>query len=319
MLYFLCNIAAHLIFYTYTMSNPYFIQPQHQFSGHSSAVYALAAHSPDHFFSADGNGWLVRWHTQQPTVGTAFARLPNSIFALQYLPWAQLLAVGTIQGVFYWVDTVRLCLIEPPLQLPASIFALHPYQHLLLAGTADGVLHTLDSHSQQVLFSQRISTHSLRHICTMPQQPHIAAIASSDTCLHIVDVQQGRLLHRLQAHNSSVFSACFSPDGRWLISGSRDASLCIWDTQHWQLSHRIPAHLSTINSICHHPTKAYFATASRDKTIKIWDSQRFELRQVIAPEKTPQQAHNHSVNCLLALPNQLLSGSDDQQIRSWQW
>lgn len=39
-------------------------------------------------------------------------------------------------------------------------------------------------------------------------------------------------------HYAEVFSIAFSPNGKYLASGSKDKSVCIWSTQHGNLVHR---------------------------------------------------------------------------------
>src|SRR5690606_5922586 len=105
-----------------------------------------------------------------------------------------------------------------------------------------------------------------------------------------------------EAHGNSVFSLCLSPDGKYLLSGSRDAHLKVWDAENkFYLLHTIPAHLFTVNHIAFHPDGKLFASAGRDKHIKIWDAQSFQLLKVIDKEKF--QGHVNSVNRLLWLKN----------------
>lgn len=298
------------------------ISQQHQLTGHKSAIYALANHHlPQHFFSADGNGWLVQWNLAQPNVGVALAQVPSNVFALQYLPNQHLLAAGSMQGILYFVDTLNKIVVPPTLQLPKSIFELQTHQHFLLIGGGDGVLSAIDLHTLQLVKTLKISDKSIRQIAFHPQKSHIAALACSDGCVYIVDLETWKKNQTLTKHQSSVFSLCFSPDGHYLLSGSRDAYLCIWDAQNgFDLLHAIPAHLYTINAINYSPNGQFIVTAGRDKAIKIWNAHNFELLQVIDPTKKHLALHSHSINRLLWLPNSnsLVSGGDDKQLLVWE-
>ena len=115
----------------------------------------------------------------------------------------------------------------------------------------------------------------------------------------------------------AVFSLQYSPQGDFLVSGSRDAQVKIWDTNTFELIQNVPAHLFAVNHIAFHPTEPYFATASMDKSIKIWGSDDFKLYKVISREKG-FATHHLSINKLVwSGPNHLLSTSDDKRIIVW--
>ncbi|MCS5644360.1 MAG: hypothetical protein NZ807_14030 [Dehalococcoidia bacterium] len=40
--------------------------------------------------------------------------------------------------------------------------------------------------------------------------------------------QSGTELKTLEGHLGPVYSVAFSPDGKWIVSGSRDETLTIW-------------------------------------------------------------------------------------------
>lgn len=57
------------------------IKPYRQLSGHNASIFALArAKEPDTFYSADGNGWVVKWDLRQEDFGQAIAQVPLMFF-----------------------------------------------------------------------------------------------------------------------------------------------------------------------------------------------------------------------------------------------
>ncbi|MBN1563974.1 MAG: TIR domain-containing protein, partial [Anaerolineae bacterium] len=92
----------------------------------------------------------------------------------------------------------------------------------------------------------------------------------------------------LSGHTSVVTSVAWSPDSRYIITGSRDATAKIWDTSTGTEIDTIYGHgAEWINDVAWSPDGAYVATASNDETSKIW---RVADRLTPAAD-TPNQAY----------------------------
>lgn len=55
--------------------------------------------------------------------------------------------------------------------------------------------------------------------------------ASFDSTVRLWDVERGICIHTLTKHQEPVYSVAFSPDGKYLASGSFDKCVHIWNTQ----------------------------------------------------------------------------------------
>lgn len=58
-----------------------------------------------------------------------------------------------------------------------------------------------------------------------------ACSASFDSTVRLWDVERGVCTHTLTKHQEPVYSVAFSPDGKYLASGSFDKCVHIWNTQ----------------------------------------------------------------------------------------
>lgn len=286
-------------------------------SGHKDAIYTLAnATDGKHFFSAGGDGMVVRWNLNDPENGELIAKVPASIYALHYLEPGILLVGQNFEGL-HAID-VALKKELRSVKLTASyIFDIKVYNNRIYVATGDGTLIMLELESFKILASVKLADKSARTIAVHPGNGNIA-VGYSDNFIRVLDGNSLQLVTETEAHTNSVFTLAFTPDGKYLLSGSRDAHLKIWDVgQQYKLHQSIVAHLYTINDIAIHPEKMLFATCSMDKSIKIWDAEHFRLLKVI--DKARHAGHGTSINKVVWPDSSttLVSCSDDRTIGVW--
>lgn len=73
--------------------------------------------------------------------------------------------------------------------------------------------------------------------------------------------------HRLQ---DLALCVCWSPDARWVMSGSKDMGVQIWDPKSGQAQVAIAAHRNSVLSISSSPDGRLFATGGGDSSVRIW-------------------------------------------------
>jgi WD40 repeat protein len=67
-----------------------------------------------------------------------------------------------------------------------------------------------------------------------------------------------------------VRSAAWSPDGRFLASGSEDGAVRIWDAETGALLRTLAGHTDWVLSAAWSPDGRFLASASSDGTVRIW-------------------------------------------------
>ncbi len=66
----------------------------------------------------------------------------------------------------------------------------------------------------------------------------------------------------LQGHNLSVNSVAFSPDGKYLASGSSDNTVKLWSIESHKEVTTLQGHDSTVLSVAFSPDGKYLASGS---------------------------------------------------------
>ena len=288
-------------------------------AGHKDCIYTLEK-SPDefYFFSAGGDGLIVRWDINNPEIGDLIVKIPNSVYAIHCLPARNQLLVGQNFEGLHLIDLSSKKEIQSVKITASYIFDIQSWETAIFVACGDGLLTVLDLETLAVRKHIKASDKSARSIAINPQNGEFA-VAYSDHFIRVFDLQSLNLKYTLAGHQNSVFSLTYSPDGNTLISGSRDAKLKFWDVNsQYQLKENIVAHLYAINHITFSPSGDYFATCSMDKSIKLWDYKNLRLLKVI--DRARHAGHGTSVNKLFWSTHQgrLVSGSDDRTLSVWE-
>ncbi len=76
----------------------------------------------------------------------------------------------------------------------------------------------------------------------------------------------------LVGHSAAVSSACFSPDGQRIVSGSDDKTVRIWDARAGEEVRSLKGHADRVSSVSFSPDGKRVASVSADRTVKIWDA-----------------------------------------------
>jgi WD40 repeat protein/class 3 adenylate cyclase len=97
----------------------------------------------------------------------------------------------------------------------------------------------------------------------------------------VFDVATGEFAFDLRGHSYSVNSVSWSPDGRWIATGSGDASARIWDGETGKLESELVGHTGTLVTVDWAPDSRRLVTAGSDGTAKVWAVSKVEGRELL--------------------------------------
>ncbi|KAJ1915283.1 general transcription repressor [Mycoemilia scoparia] len=91
------------------------------------------------------------------------------------------------------------------------------------------------------------------------------------------DVASGQCITTLCDDNQSkqsdlyIRSVCFSPDGKYLVTGAEDKLIRVWDIETRRIFHRLEGHEQDIYSLDFSPNGTTILSGSGDRTVRLWN------------------------------------------------
>ncbi|KAH8314680.1 hypothetical protein KR074_009213, partial [Drosophila pseudoananassae] len=116
----------------------------------------------------------------------------------------------------------------------------------------------------------------------------------------------------LVGHQGAVYSCCFNPEDRYLLSSSEDCSVRLWCLLSWSCLVIYSGSLSPVCHVTFAPLGYYFATASDDGMARIWTQDCRKPFRIL-------EGHQAELTMCLFHPNRhyLATASADCTVRMW--
>jgi WD40 repeat protein len=116
----------------------------------------------------------------------------------------------------------------------------------------------------------------------------------------------------LQVHSDSIRALSFSPDEKFLATGSDDHSISLWNLSSSHLEISLPSHSASVLSLSFSPDGSLLASGSRDTSINVYSLSSYLL--LFSLEK-----HRLDVTCVRFSPDGklLASSSKDNSVKLW--
>jgi transcription initiation factor TFIID subunit 5 len=185
------------------------------------------------------------------------------------------------------------------------------------------------NHLPSICFYTIFNTYQSMNTLEISQDSSLVAGGFSNSSVRLWNIKKGTPLHEkhstndnqnskledyniLVGHSGPVYSASFSPDNLFLLTGSEDHTVRLWCTQTCLNIACYKSHNYPVWDTIFSPLGCYFATASHDRTARFWCTERITPIRIFA-------GHLSDVNCVNFHPNcnYIATGSSDKSVRLW--
>ncbi|PPK73917.1 WD40 repeat protein [Methylobacter tundripaludum] len=115
-------------------------------------------------------------------------------------------------------------------------------------------------------------------------------------------------------HDGTVAAIAYSPNGKFIVSGSYDKTLRLWDAKTGEpVGEPLKGHQAGVSSVAFSPDGKLIVSGSYDKTLRLWDAKTGD------PLGKLVKGHSAGISSVAFSPDgeRIVSGSDDGTVRLW--
>ncbi|MCP4347169.1 MAG: AAA family ATPase, partial [Desulfobacterales bacterium] len=125
--------------------------------------------------------------------------------------------------------------------------------------------------------------------------------------------ETGSLVRTLSGHSSLVLSVSYSPDGKFIASGSSGSTVKVWESETGSLVRTLSGHSSPVWSVSYSPDGKFIASGSDDSTVKVWESETGTLVRTLSDHSSLVLSVGYSPDGKF-----IASGSYDKTVKVWE-
>ena len=179
----------------------------------------------------------------------------------------------------------------------------------IVASARDGSIRAWDTFAG-IQLRNFIRESAVLDITTVIDTSRVATVTESE--IRVWDFAGSEELVVYTGHENVVTAAEFSPDEKFIVSGSLDDSLILWDTETGDPVQFFDGHTGSIADVDFLPDGTQIISASVDRTLILWDVESGKILRIY-------EGHTGNISSLDVSPDgtQVLSGGFDSQMILW--
>ncbi|EMR10429.1 hypothetical protein PNEG_01145 [Pneumocystis murina B123] len=239
------------------------------------------AFSPDGKYLATGaeDKRIRIWDILKKKIRHLFTGHEQDIYSLDYSQNGKFIASGSgDRTARVWDIETGHCILTLSIEDGVTTVAISPDSRYVAAGSLDKVVRVWDAKTGYLV--ERFEDHkdSVYSVAFSPNGCELLS-GSLDKTVKLWELmdaktstgpKNGLCKTTFTGHKDFVLSVASSPDGHWVVSGSKDRGVYFWD-YHGRAQLILQGHKNSVISVAVSPTGRLFATGSGDCRARIWE------------------------------------------------
>ncbi|PWW80794.1 WD40 repeat-like protein [Tuber magnatum] len=120
-----------------------------------------------------------------------------------------------------------------------------------------------------------VSRSAITAFAFSPDSQYVAVVAE-DQCLRVINIVKEKLLDVYSSYYGGLMCVCWSPDGRYVVTGGQDDLVSIWSFHDRRIVARCEGHHSWVTSVAFDPWRCddrtyRFGSVGNDCRLLLWD------------------------------------------------
>ncbi|RYP79695.1 hypothetical protein DL769_002813 [Monosporascus sp. CRB-8-3] len=242
--------------------------------------------SPDgKYLATGGQDKSIRvWDVASRTIRNVFSGHGRGVYSVDFARDGRTIASGSLDGtVRLWdFETGQLSQLLSVEDGVTSV-AISPDTKYVAAGLLDNSLRVWDIQTGDLVNTLEGAEGHRHSICPVAFAPNGRDLVSgSEETIKTWElmpphggIPDARPSVRssgttFESYEDLVLSVAVTPDGAWVMSGSRDRGVQFWDPRTGALQFKLQGHYGNVTSVAPNPMGGTFATSSGDMRARIW-------------------------------------------------
>ncbi|KAK4501302.1 hypothetical protein PRZ48_007109 [Zasmidium cellare] len=246
--------------------------------------------SPDGRYLATGaEDKIIRvWDINAKQIRHQFAGHDQDIYSLDFASDGRYIASGSgDRTIRIWDLRDDQCVLTLSIEDGVTTVAMSPNGRFVAAGSLDKSVRIWDTQSGVLVErteGEQGHKDSVYSVAFSPTGEHLVSGSLDKTIRmwrlnprgqyipggHPPHPKNGECIRTFEGHKDFVLSVALTPDGAWVMSGSKDRGVQFWDPETGAAQLMLQGHKNSVISVAPSPMGGLFATGSGDMKARIW-------------------------------------------------